>query len=86
MNISSKGPDDWECHYTAEGRECLIVVTIKDGKVEVVDGPLESRARSHEAMGGVQSYEAFLTRPSPWVESFPGLASFVRKVVASRCK
>jgi hypothetical protein len=72
----------WSLHHKRRGREWLLFVQLKNGHVDVEDGPSDPTARSHEGAGGRQSFASFLSRPAPWTQQFPQLAASVRKVVA----
>ena len=84
MTINSTGTDSWEYRYERDGRARLMVATIAQGWVQVVDGPEAPAARRHEEMGGRQRYDEFLRKPAPWTREFPEFASFLKKVVTSR--
>lgn len=81
MSVTSIGPGKWQWRGIYQDVDWLLEVDLADGQVCVESGPAAATARSHEAVGGTQSYKDFLADPSQWVEDLPDLAEWVTKVV-----
>lgn len=84
MRIQSPKPDLWECRYLKGKNPWLIVVDLQNRTVHVHDGPENPTARSHEGMGGTQSFESFIKSPAPWTKDFPDLTRMVRRAVQQK--